>query len=179
MQEQKILAFCVDLRGYKQALAQDPEQLAKILQIFVSYIHEIVSPLPQLAQTSIQGDAYIGVCEFENDCEQITILATLHELAKQYARFAATCRDAQLPQLQFGIGIEGGVSLKTQTVISSPHGDLYVGRVISQAMKFADYAMRPEAPYPIVIGQALQAFEQQPAAQVVFGQEPRWYYQAK
>ncbi|MGL4973210.1 MAG: hypothetical protein ACRC6H_08690 [Culicoidibacterales bacterium] len=152
--EKKILAFCFDLRGYSQLLQADPDKLAKTLQFFVSFIMKRVQSLPSLEQISLQGDAVIGVCECKSKQQFNEIIACLELILQEQTQLQVQLKDAGLAPITFGLGIDWGSVIATPTCIKGPNGMLYVGRVISTAIRLSDEASRPPHQYAVAVSHA-------------------------
>ncbi|MGL5914972.1 MAG: hypothetical protein ACRCZG_01810 [Culicoidibacterales bacterium] len=143
--ERTIVAFCFDLRGYGQLLKINPKELAKTLQFFVNFITERIETLTTLEQVALQGDAVIGVCCCESKAQFHETIACLQKIIREQGQLKEQLHAANLAPIIFGLGIDYGTVQEISTRIPAPNGTLYVGRVISNAIRLSDTAMR--APY--------------------------------
>lgn len=153
---QTIMACCFDLRGYKKLLKQDDQQLARILQLFVSYVGQALEQIPGLEQLSLQGDAIIAVYALKTEAEVGTRVEQLAQIIEHQGQLQAQLISEALPPIQFGLGIDCGEVIKTTTYIPSVQGVLYVGQVISTAIRLSDYAQREPDFFPIVVSETVQ-----------------------
>lgn len=174
IEPQNIVACCFDLRGYRLLLAQDEGQLARVLQIFVAFVGQALERIPGLAQLSLQGDAIIAVYQVTNEESVPRIVTQLGTIISKQAELTAQLQAQNLPAIRFGLGIDWGRALKTTTYIEAPQGDLYIGKVISTAIRFSDFAEREPDFYPIIVSDAVQqTLRMQPQKTVV---EPKKYH---
>lgn len=153
--EMEIVAFCIDVRGYKQLLATSKEELAAILVEFIAYVKHYINQMPHVRQVSVQGDAIICVCEIVEDTDIVTVWMQLMTLVSEQYRLKDRLMSQSLSTIQFGIGIDCGYVYHQSTCIEAPHGDLYVGGVISQAIRCSDHACRPPKPYAVIVTPAV------------------------
>lgn len=153
--QQHILACCFDLRGYRQFLSHNEQQLARILQMFVAHIGQGLEAIDGLEQLSLQGDAIIAVYELNTFEKSVSIVNALAKIIDNQEQLQAQLQAESLPTIKFGLGIDCGVVTKTPTYLGAPMGTLYVGKVISTAIRLSDFAERSPEYVAIMTSEAI------------------------